>query len=177
MIRHGRLAVLLTAFLIACDEPTVISNVDRLPGLSGTDLWSMQDSAGIPVEIHGTPFPGISAADVAAALRAPASLAEGIKFHATEIGSWQSGHAARLVLHFNPAGPPNAVIDCRRTEPSVTGPVVDGAFTVNAAFCREDAWQAHGFMTVLRIEPGDMAAFTDAMRALFLAILREEPDR
>lgn len=170
-------AVLCLAMLAGCDEPTIITHVDKLPGVSGTDLRAMQDSQGIPVEVHGAPFGGVDAASLAAALRAPAGLGAGIRFYAVAPGSVAGRHATRLVLHFNPAGPPNAQADCRRTAPAATGTAPAQGFSVNASFCRDRSWQAHGFMRVLEIRSGDLDGYSRTMTTLMQAIFREEPDR
>ncbi|MEM1159602.1 MAG: hypothetical protein AAGJ28_01595 [Pseudomonadota bacterium] len=169
-------ALTLGLLVAACDEPTVISLVDRVPNMKVEDLWQMQDSRGIPVEIHGSPFNRISDREIAEALRAPAAAGDGIKFYSAPAGNWQGGHAWRLVLHFQPQGGPNSTYDCSLTEEARTNARPEGGFTVHATFCKEDLWQAHGYLQALKIEENDMEAFADMMQALLFEIFREAPD-
>lgn len=168
----------LAALLAACDEATVISHVDRLSHMTRSDLFRMQDGRGIPVEFHGLPFPGVAPEALSAALRGPTGT-EAVRFYPAAPGGDAPRAGWRLVLHFNPAGPPNAVEDCRRRAPAETRPPQEKGFTVNASFCEGDAWQAHGYLQALEARGDDLGGFTDAMRQLFLAIFPEntDPDR
>ena len=156
-------AVLALLLVAACDEPTVITHVDKRSHMRLNDLWTIQDARGVPVEVHGAPFAHVSDRQIAEAIRPP--------------GSWQAGHPWRLVLHFNPQGAPNAQADCRRLAEARTNPAPAGRFTVNASFCNGPDWQARGFLQALEVEDGDLAAFADMMRQLMLAIFHEEKDR
>ena len=173
----GRSVIAAALLLAACDEPTVITHVDRRPGFKLGDLWAIQDARGIPVEIHGRAFSHVSDRELAEALRPPASSAQEVAFYATPPGSWQGREGWRLVLHFNPQGAPNAYKDCQRVEEARTNASPSGSFTVNASFCRGERWEAHGYMQVLEIDDGDLEAFSETMRTLMMAIFREEPDR
>jgi hypothetical protein len=170
---------LLAAALLlgGCDDPTVITHVDKLSHMRMNDLWTMQDARGLPVEIHGAPFANVGDREIAGALRPPAGSAQEVRFHAVPPGSWQGGHPWRLVLHFNARGAPNARADCRLLAEAPTDPPPPGSFTVNASFCNGPDWQAHGFLRALEVEDGDMAAFADMMRQLMLAIFHEEKNR
>ena len=169
-------ALALGLMLAACDEATVITHVDRMPHMVISDLWQMQDSRGIPVEIHGAPFARIPDRAIAEALRAPAAAGQGIQFYSAPVGAWQGGHAWRLVLHFQPQGGPNAQRDCQLTEEARTNKRPEGGFTVMASFCKEGEWQAHGFLKALTIEDGDLEAFANMMQALMAEIFREAKD-
>ncbi|MEM7059011.1 MAG: hypothetical protein AAF557_15605 [Pseudomonadota bacterium] len=172
-----RFAVLgLAAILAACDEPTVISHVDRRPNVAITDLWTAQGPDGVRTEIHGLPFKGVAPKRLAEVLRPPAS-ASNVTFNAVPVGSHGTGHAWRLVLHFNPAGAPNSTVDCKRTVIAETAPQPTEGYSVNATFCKGTEWQAHGFMKVLKAEPGDLQSYSQHMQALLNVIFREEPDR
>lgn len=166
--------------LAACDEPTIITHVDRLKHMEQSDLIAMQDGRGIPVEFHGLPFRDGAPARLAAAMRPPSGSAQGVRFYAVEPGQGHGGHGWRLVLHFNPqGGTPNSVEDCRRSAVAGTAGVPVQGFSVNATFCQGDEWQAHGYMKVLEIADGDEDAFSRVMKQLFLAILPKntDPDR
>ena len=169
--------LLLAALLAGCDEPTVITHVGKLGHMRLNDLWTMQDARGLPVEIHGAPFAGISDRGVAEAIRPPGGSAQEVRFYAAPPGGWRGGHPWRLVLHFNPQGAPNAPADCRLAAEARTNPPPAGRFAVNATFCNGEQWQAHGFLQALEVEEGDMEAFADMMRQLMLAIFHEEKDR
>ncbi len=167
----------LAALVGGCDDPTVISHVDRLDGVEIDDLWTMQDSRGIPVEIHGAPFAHTTDRDLAAALRPPVTSAGELTFYAAAVGSWKGGHPWRVVLHFNPQGPPNAHADCRLEAEARTARLPETGFTVNASICRGAEWQAHGYLSVAEIEGGDLDAFGQHMRSLMLAIFGVEQDQ
>ncbi|MEM7188417.1 MAG: hypothetical protein AAF439_02285 [Pseudomonadota bacterium] len=179
MMGMTRIAGLLALGLIltGCDEPTIISDVDKQPHMKIADFWQMQDTRGIPVEIHGSPFHRVADQALADALRPPAAAGDGIKFYSATPGSWQGGHAWRLVLHFQPQGGPNAPYDCKLVEEARTNERPEQGFTVHATFCKEDIWQAHGFMKALKIEDGNLAAFGDMMQALMAEIFRDPPDQ
>ena len=170
-------AVLGLLLLAACDEPTVITHVDKRSHMRLNDLWTIQDARGVPVEVHGAPFAHVSDREIAEAIRPPGGSAQEVRFYATPPGSWQAGHPWRLVLHFNPQGAPNAQADCRRLAEARTNPAPAGRFTVNASFCNGPEWQARGFLQALEVEDGDLAAFAEMMRELMLAIFHEEKDR
>ena len=176
MIRTPLTLITLLA-LAGCDEPTIITHVDRLSHMSQGDLLTMQGAKGIPVEFHGSPFRDTPATTLANAMRPPSGSAQGVRFAAATPGE---GHNWRLVLHFNPQdGIPNAFHDCKLTsEAQTAGPSAE-SFSVNATFCKGTEWQAHGFMKVLEIEDGDVEAFSRVMRQLFLSILPKntDPDR
>ena len=163
--------------LAACDEPTVITHVDKLSHMRLNDLWTMQDERGLPVEIHGAPFAHVGDREIAAAIRPPGAAAQEVRFHAVPPGGWQGRHPWRLVLHFNAQGAPNARADCRLLAEAQTDAPPPGRFTVNATFCNGPDWQAHGYLRALAVEDGDMAAFSEMMRELMLVILHEQKDR
>lgn len=174
-------ALIVAALLAGCDEPTVITHVDRLSHMTLSDLKVIQGPQGIPVEMHGVPFDGAEPARLASALRPPSGGSQEIRFHPAAPGAWQqNGQKWRLVLHFNPEGNvPNAFHDCKLTDTARTASPPDHGFTVNAVFCNATEWQAHGYMKVLKLDPADEAAFTRVMRQLFVAIFQEntDPDR
>lgn len=172
-----RLVLALGLALAACDDnPTIITHVDKLSHMTLDQLWTMQDSQGIPVEIHGTPFAGTTDRDLAEALEAPAA-AHSVAFHPQAVGALHGGHGYRLVLHFNPQGAPNSYEDCRRVEEARTRAPAPEGFTVNATFCKGDQWQAHGYLQAPKQPPGDLAEYARVMRVLFSVMLNEEKDR
>ena len=169
-------AVLIGTLLAGCDEATVITHVDKLSHMSLSDLVTMQDGGGIPVEVHGLPFSGVPAGGLVAAMRPPAAASQGIRFRPIEPGHG-TGHGWRLVLHFNPTGAPNGFADCKHSAEQRTNPPKPEGFEVNATFCNGDDWQAHGFMKSLKTRDGDVEAYRDAMQQLMVAIFRENTDK
>jgi len=167
----------LAAVLAACDDGTVITHVDKLPHMKETDLVTMQEGGAILVEIHGAPWKGATDDELAPALKPPAGGAQEVRFRAVPPGQWVQGRGHRLVLHFNPIGAPNSVHDCRATAELQTGAPKETGFTVNASFCTQDNWVAHGFLQATKTEAGDWGEYTRVMQNLFLAIFREEKDR
>lgn len=165
--------LLVLALLSGCDEPTVISHIDRLDHMTADQLWTMQDGRGIPVEVHGSPFRRIPDREVVEVLRPPAGASQDVNYYAAPVGSWTGGHPWRIVLHFNPQGAPNSFSDCQLTREARTNARPENGFTVNVSFCKEDRWQAHGYMQVLKIEDGDTEALGDVMQQVMLAIFAE----
>lgn len=166
------LAVAAMLGLTGCDEPTVISHVDRMPHMVVSDLWTLQDGRGIPVEIHGSPWRRVADNEIAEAMRAPARTGDSISFYSQPVGGWEGGHPWRIVLHFNPRGGPNAFHDCRLVSEAVTDERMENAYSVNLTFCKQDKSQAHGYMQVLSAEPGDFAAWSNHVQNLFGAIFK-----
>lgn len=170
-----RLAAALLALVAACDAPTVITHVFRLPNIRESDLVAMQGPGGIPVEIHGRPWAGADPAELAGAMTGPAGAAA-IRFKARPV-TGPTAHGARVVLHFTPVGAPSGPADCARTAEAATGTPPAKGFAVNMTFCRGAEVEAQGFLRALETEPGDYAAFSTAMRQLLLVVFREEKDR
>lgn len=170
-------ALSLVMALVACDDGTVITHVDKRPHMQETDLVTMQQAGGILVEIHGSPWLDATDEDLARALKPPAGGAQEVRFRAVPPGQWVQGHGHRLVLHFNPTGAPNNVHDCRAAGEMRTRAPADVGFTVNATFCTEDDWVAHGYLQATKVRAGDWDEYSRVMRNLFLAIFREEKDR
>jgi hypothetical protein len=174
------LAALAPLCFAACDDGTVISHVDKLPHMQIGDLVTMQEEGGLLIEIHGTPWPNVTDAELADHLRPPAGAAQEVKFRSVPPGQWvnNGGRGHRLVLHFNPTGAPNSAHDCMATaEIRTRAPSADGGFTVNASFCTKDQWVAHGYLEAPKVPPGDWAEYTRVMQNLFLAIFRETKER
>lgn len=177
MSRTKHLSALLLATLLgACDEPWIISHVDRLSHVSVNDLWTEKGAEGFPVEIHGAPFQGVTAAQLAEVLRAP-SAARGVTFTSIPVGAYNRDHGWRMVMHFNPTGAPNAQFDCKRTTAAKTAPQPSKGYSVNVSFCDGSEWQAHGFLKVLSAEPGDLQTYSQRIQALLSEIFREDQNR
>lgn len=172
---YGLIAVFAAMVVSGCDEPTVISHVDKLPHMKLDDLWTMQDGRGIPVEIHGNIWRNSTDRALAEAIRPPAGVAKGVKFYSAPVGSWQGGHAWRMVMHINPQGPPNAFADCKLTEEAQTAERPETGYSINISFCKKEEWHAHAFLQVLKSEPGEFEPYSNAMATTLSAIFQEDP--
>lgn len=177
MIRRYLVALGLAAALAACDDPTEISHLDKLPHMEAGDLVTMQETDGLLVEIHGTPWKGATDAALADALRPPAGGAQEISFRAVPTGQWVNGRGHRLVLHFNPTAAPNSRRDCLATAEMRTKAPAQTGFTVNATFCTGGDWLAHGYLQATKFEAGDWEEFTEVMRTLMMKIFQGEEDK
>lgn len=177
MIRRLSGTLALALFIAACDDGTIITHVDKLSHVGAGDLVVMQEADGLRVEVHGIPWKGATDAELASRLKAPSGQAQEVRFQAVPPGQWVNGRGHRLVLHFNPNGPPNSQHDCRATAEIRTGAPQEVGFTVNATFCTQDKWIAHGYLQATKTEAGDWAEYTRVMEALFLNILAESKDR
>ncbi|MEL6477696.1 MAG: hypothetical protein AAFR17_10250 [Pseudomonadota bacterium] len=164
-----RLAFCALALLAACDDGTVISHVDKDHNIEAGDLVAMQQGGGIPTEVHGTPFQRASAEDLTRFLRPPAGGAQGIRWRAVKVGARPHGY--RMVLHFNPSGPPNAADDCKRFRPAITERPQEVGFTVNLSICNGERAEAHGFLQARKTQAGDYQDYTRVMRVLMNSIL------
>ncbi|MEM6623859.1 MAG: hypothetical protein AAF674_16650 [Pseudomonadota bacterium] len=170
----------LLLVLAGCDEPTVITHVDKLPHLEVSDLVAMQAADGIAVEIHGQPWKGAAPSALAAALRPPAGASQSTRFFALPPGGHATRHGWRIVLHFNPQGDiPRADQDCKRTAPVQTDNLAADGYSVTLTFCEGEQWAAHAFLKLLGSEPGDLEAFSNAIRQTINVIFQEnsDPDR
>ncbi|MEM7176347.1 MAG: hypothetical protein AAF503_01470 [Pseudomonadota bacterium] len=152
------------ALLAACDDGTVITHVGKYTAISMSDLVVMQQNGGIPTEVHGTPFTGATAEKLAAAIRPPARASQATRFRAVDIGSLDHGY--RVVLHFNPVGPPNSQHDCRMKEKARTNPPAPVGFSVNITFCKNDKPEAFGFLQSRKTRDGDFKDYTRVMKVL-----------
>jgi hypothetical protein len=149
----------------ACDNPTTITRTDRT-GL--TRSWLVYAGAGgLPVEMHGAPFPGVTAEQVAARLRFPAGIVNDIRFRVMEPG----GEKRRLVLVFNRSGAPDGYGDCRGEGVSQAGAGGEAGFDVTATFCGDGRAMATGHMVAHETRADDPEAFALAMRRLLRAII------
>lgn len=164
-------AVAAALLLTGCDEAPTITHVDRLPNFRLNDLAVGR----VPVEVHGTPFLGISKEAFVRILQGPAGGPR-IRFQAQPI-TGPSTHGVRMVLHFNPLGPPNAPEDCFKDSESTTAEPYPRGFSVFVSFCEGTKWIAHGFMKAPHVQDGDYEEYARVMRVLFLDIFREEKDR
>lgn len=177
MIRRLPLAALLAGLLVACDDGTVISHVDKLSHVRAVDLVTMQEVDGLLVEVHGLPWKGATDAELAEALRPPAGSAQEVRFRAVPTGQWVNGRGHRMVLHFNPIGAPNSAHDCKATAELSTRPPAEEGFTVNLTFCTKDQWIAHGYLQATKVKAGDWQEYTRVMQALLTNIFREEKNQ
>jgi hypothetical protein len=137
----------------------------------------MQETDGLLVEIHGSPWKGIADSALAEALKTPKGEAQDVRFRAVPTGQWVNGRGHRLVLHFNPTSAPNSQNDCLATaEIRTKTPTAEG-FSVNATFCTKDNWVAHGYLQATKVAAGDWEEYTRVMQLLLTNIFAEEKDK
>lgn len=142
--------------------------------MSKGTLFSLSARGGIPTEIHGAPFSGAGAAEIAENLRLPAGLPAGIRFRPVAPGGFEDEHEkARLVLIFNGADPPDSGPACRLRGPARAHPPQDGRFTLFAVFCDGRSGFGQGFLEARKIEPGDWTQFRRLSANLFGEILAD----
>ena len=153
----------LASLLAACDDGTKITRVDRRGGFVRSWLVFAAEG-GLPVEMHGRPFPGVTDREVAARLRFPPGTLRGFRFRAM---APEETAARRLVLVFNRADAPNALRDCARLGPVPTSEPAEVGFTAQATFCTESHMMATGFLEARKTPADDPKAFTLAMQRLF----------
>lgn len=165
---RARLAALIGALggLAACDDAWTITRVNDQIG----DVRSYAvpfASGGLPTEIHGTPFAGLPPAEIAAALKLPATWPSGIRFRVTDT----PGEGGRLVLHFNPEGAPNGQVLCAPRRPPASTPPRTEGFAVTATLCNGGRVLATGHLEAPKVASEDREGFARAMTALLLAAL------
>jgi hypothetical protein len=163
-----RLSAALLALLAAgCDDGTVITLVDREQARLAKSFLVTAGPDGFPVETHGAPFAGVSAAEVAARLRAPPSFPAGIRFRPVAPGT----EARRLVLVFNRQGQPDRHADCRLSAPAPTVAPREVGFSVSATLCSGAGVVVTGHMEARKTRADDPAAFSRVMTLLLMTIM------
>lgn len=150
----------------ACDDGTVITRVMVFG--DARSFFILSGPQGMASEVHGAPFPGVTPAQVAERLRAPADLPTGIRFRAVAPGEAREG--PRLVLVFNPLDPIDGVRDCQRTGPARVDKPRDVGFTVTATLCNKGALVATAHMNATKTKADDPAEFTRVMQLLMMQI-------
>lgn len=171
--RLGALTATLTATLTAalaglagCDDGAVLSRMDNIVGRVSAFVIPMA-AGGLPVEVHGAPFEGVTAAMVVGRLRLPPAYPSGLGLRAVSPG--EAG--GRLVLAFNPAVPGRAAAACAG-RPGVTAPNAAAVgFSVTATLCDGARVLSSGHLDARKTRADDPAGFTRAMDMFFLALL------
>jgi hypothetical protein len=150
-----------------CDDGWVISRVNDY-GLSRS--WvAASGRDGLPVEVHGAPFSGVSAEQVIARLAFPPGTLFDIGFRPFIPGESKSN---RLVLVFNRSDVPDAYGDCRRDARAGAAATYGPGFTVTATFCGGERPYATGHMEAPRVSADDPEGFANVMTNLLRAITR-----
>lgn len=165
------LMLALPAFLVGCDDPTIISHVERRGNLDSKSLWTMQQGGGVPVEVHGNPFSAVAVEDLVAALRPPNGTSQEVRFRLVPPGLVANSHVRRLVLHFNATGAPHTPHDCDRSEEVGTQGVLGAGYTVNVSFCAGERWLGQAYLRALETPDNDVEAFVSAMKRVFREVL------
>ena len=160
----GGIAAAVAALLSGCDNPTKITQVDRLPAFGRSWIVAV-GGGGVPTVVHGTPFESWSAEDVAARLRFTHTLS-GVRFRAV---APEDASGNRLLLLFNPERFPAYAKACRGALPRM-GPPRDRGFEVQAVFCAGDRWIATGYLEAYDVTAEAPDKFAQAMSQLFARI-------
>jgi hypothetical protein len=155
----------LGALLTGCEDHTVVTRVDKRIDDMRSYVVPMA-AGGLPVEIYGAPFDGVTEGEIIARLRLPGGWPTDIGFRAAD----RPGERGRLVLAFNIDGPPNGRAMCAGTIPRL-GPARQEGFTVLASFCNGDRLLSTGHMEARNTRADDPEAFRRVMTHLFQNIL------
>ena len=153
----------LAALLSGCEDRTVVTRIDKRFDDSRSYIVPMA-AGGLPVEAIGAPFDGVTVEEIASRLRMPGSWPADIRFRPSQ------GERGRLVLAFNPSGPPNGRALCSGARPEPLPPRAEG-FVVTASFCNGDTLIATGHMEALNTRADDPEAFRRVMTSLLQQIL------
>ncbi|MGG7566193.1 hypothetical protein ACQ5SO_08540 [Rhodovulum sp. DZ06] len=128
--------------LLGCgeaEERIDVSLVNRQMSYDSTYLLEARE-----VEMHRTPYPGLSQADTAALLARPDSYAEDAPFTARPV-ELADKEAVRLVLIFNARAPMEARDICALTQAmGRDAPLSKAGFTADVALCDGDRTLAVG---------------------------------
>lgn len=167
MARWPRVAAFIGALaaLAGCDDGTVITRVTNFTG-GGRDYVIPFAAGGLPTEIHGAPFAGVTVDEVAAKLRLPPSFPAGIRFRAIAPGDG----GGRLVLAFNPEGPPNGMVLCAPPAPPRLIRPRETGFAVTATLCNGERVLTTGHLEARKTRADDPKGFSHAMTRLFTAM-------
>lgn len=165
--RLARATCALAGFAVSgCDDGTVITRTDVRGDAAA--YFVLSGPEGLPTEVHGAPFPGVTPEWVVEHLKAPPALPTGIRFRAVPVGA--HNEAPRLLLVFNRSDPPDASRDCRRAAPvPVQSPRLEG-FSVMATVCHGNAMVATSHMEARKTRADDPEGFSHAMRLLLMQI-------
>ncbi len=169
-LRLGGLLGVLAASLGGCDNPTTVTRVIVMHG--GLEA-SIRSAGAAHVESHGRPFEGVAPDEIAARLKLPAAFPSGFRFTARTPGPRPERDGLRLVLHFNPAGPPDGQADCRRESEAQTLPPASEGFSVTASWCQGSRLFSTGFMEAPKTRADDPGGFAQAMLRLMIEITRK----
>lgn len=150
----------------ACDDGTVITRTDVRGDAAA--YFVLSGPEGLPTEVHGAPFPGVTPDWVVAHLKAPPALPTGIRFRAVPVGAHKE--APRLLLVFNRSDAPDASRDCRRAAAVAVQPPRPEGFSVMATVCHGTAMVATSHMEARRTRADDPEGFSHAMRLLLMQI-------
>ncbi|WP_118132469.1 hypothetical protein [Oceanicella sp. SM1341] len=165
-----RRALLACALLLAgCDDPdgTVVTHITREAGYDP----SIFRAGGVALEIHNTPFAGMSEGEVAGLIALPESMASGIRMPLVGPGQAGPHQAFRLVLVFNGSAGASALRGaCTAEGPLDARPAEETGYAVHAVVCREEKPLLSGYMVAKKVAAGDGEAITRSLRTLFRAM-------
>jgi hypothetical protein len=165
------LAGLAGALLAACDDGTVITRVEVWG--DSRSYFTTAGAAGVATEVHGTPFADVTPGEVVARLKAPAGMAQDIRFRLAAPG--EAAEGIRLLLIFNRTDVVDSIRDCRRSArgqpiPVEAKPSRTVGFTVTASLCHAEARVATAHMEARKTRADDPDEFARVMRLLLMQI-------
>lgn len=157
------------AALAGCDGVQV-DRVDHGIGDPLSYAVPLARNGGLPVDVRGAPFDGVTAEQVVARLRAPGFAPADLTFRMA-----REGERGKLILVFNPVGAPDPRALCRGRGPGPGAPAEKG-FRALGALCNGERMVVTAHLTAREAEAADEQGFVDAMRRLTNALLREKRD-
>jgi hypothetical protein len=155
----------LATLLGGCEDRTIVTRIDKRIDDIRSYIAPMA-AGGIPVEIYGAPFDGVTPQEIVNRLRLPGSWPPDYRFRVADV-PFRRG---RLVLSFNQSGSPNGRALCAGAPPPPLPPKTEG-FTVTASFCNGDRLLTTGHMEALNTRADDPEAFRRVMTSLLQQIL------
>lgn len=163
----------LLSALIGCGDATVIHSVSTTVAFDEARFRRMASGAGVPTMVYGALWPGVSAEELVAQLRAPNRMPASVRFTLIEGGADADRYGDKLILVFNPSGAMRAERLCEGAAPTGLGAATDGPFSVFIAFCSGQGWMASAMLDAPQQRPGDWPQFQNAMRQAFMQILKD----
>lgn len=171
-----RLAAALAALaaLAGCEDRETITRSQPGGMIVRTTVASLGTAEGLPVEVHGAPFPRMTAEQVVAALEAPADWPAEVRFRWTPPAPHGPNTRHRLALWFEPLGAPDGAALCRYETLAPVEPPTETGFTVTAAFCRGDRRVASAHLEAPKAGREEAESFVRPMRRLLAELARDE---
>lgn len=173
MRARAALAALAAALLAACDDGWTITRSDPGGMAVRSAVASVAGREPFPVEVHGAPFPRVTADAVAEALAPPGDWPRQTRFRATPPAPHGPQARWRLALWFNPRGAPDPIALCRTESLLPVAPPRDQGFAVTAAFCQGERRMASAHLEAAEARATEPESLSRPMTRL-LATLSDD---